>query len=856
MAKLAQSAVAAVAASEIVQQYIALSDAFTEMENRLLLVTSSAQELAVVEKQLADISNQNAQSLQASANMYVSLSQSLQGFGVNSAQVMQIMDLLQKTLKLSGTNAQDAAGQIQRFAVALETGQLTARQVTQLLNQIPALAHAIADGLGVLPDKLKAMATAGQLTTQVILNALNEAAPKIDAMWSQTTPTISEAFTVLKNGLTELIGQFDKGAGASDTFASAVKSLGEAFSGASTIIGPFAKVIGQMFSEASAPLKALAAQVQSNSDKFVQLKSFIYRSTPGQEPAAAQPPPPLPIPSETIAATQDYTKAAQALDDALESAQIKQTALNIQLGYGAADQKAGALAAQDYITSAEAQLKVTNQLNAALLAGHPMSLQHSLDLMAEAKALADATNADRDKAQAQADANKVYDASVQMLNASKDALAAATIQQNALAVASAYGVDQQKQGAAAARDYITVANAKLEVDKKIDALAAQHIVVSKATQDAWYAEGQAAAFAKVQTDDASEALASANKSATDFQKVMLEQAASLAESSTAQAALVIEIQQGTAAATAYTDAAKAQLVLEQQIEQIRKAGGTDAEAQINALKQVTAARIAATAATVQMTDAQTVVKNAMTAGETPMEKAAQDAKLLAESFAQLTDEQRAAFSPEQLQAYQKQLQTIQNQGTATFGAQKDALNAFASDFTNFLTDGAFDFKAFADSLIKDIGRIIVQALILKAIKATSYGSSILGAAHGAAFNHGTRGRDGAGWRRVRARHVRPVGGRTGLMGEAGPEAVMPLKRLPGGDLGVKGTAPNIQIVNNTGVSARARIVQSADRTQVIMEAAQLGAQMAEERMTRSMRSGYGPTASALQRTYSLRRRGG
>jgi hypothetical protein len=41
----------------------------------------------------------------------------------------------------------------------------------------------------------------------------------------------------------------------------------------------------------------------------------------------------------------------------------------------------------------------------------------------------------------------------------------------------------------------------------------------------------------------------------------------------------------------------------------------------------------------------------------------------------------------------------------------------------------------------------------------------------------------------------------------------------------------------------------------VLEAAELGASMAEERMTRSMRTGYGPTSTALQRTYSLRRRG-
>jgi len=50
------------------------------------------------------------------------------------------------------------------------------------------------------------------------------------------------------------------------------------------------------------------------------------------------------------------------------------------------------------------------------------------------------------------------------------------------------------------------------------------------------------------------------------------------------------------------------------------------------------------------------------------------------------------------------------------------------------------------------------------------------------------------------------GGGLGLMGEAGPEAIMPLARMPDGDLGVKtaggGASVTINIINNSGAEAR------------------------------------------------------
>jgi phage-related minor tail protein len=99
-----------------------------------------------------------------------------------------------------------------------------------------------------------------------------------------------------------------------------------------------------------------------------------------------------------------------------------------------------------------------------------------------------------------------------------------------------------------------------------------------------------------------------------------------------------------------------------------------------------------------------------------------------------------------------------------------------------------------------------------------------------------------------------AGGRMGLMGEAGAEAIMPLRRGANGKLGVMGTVPRVEIHNNLGVEANARVDASGDRMRIVLEAAQLGASMAESRVNRSLRSGYGATAQSVQRTYGLRRR--
>lgn len=87
---------------------------------------------------------------------------------------------------------------------------------------------------------------------------------------------------------------------------------------------------------------------------------------------------------------------------------------------------------------------------------------------------------------------------------------------------------------------------------------------------------------------------------------------------------------------------------------------------------------------------------------------------------------------------------------------------------------------------------------------TNSGFLLGGVAQGGAFDRGNVlpfARGGV----VNRPTVFPMAHGTGLMGEAGPEAVLPLKRLAGGNLGVQAAgaaAPtvNLTIINNAGAS--------------------------------------------------------
>ena len=141
----------------------------------------------------------------------------------------------------------------------------------------------------------------------------------------------------------------------------------------------------------------------------------------------------------------------------------------------------------------------------------------------------------------------------------------------------------------------------------------------------------------------------------------------------------------------------------------------------------------------------------------------------------------------------------------------NALNSTSSLFTDFLTTGRASFTDFTTSILTDITKMIVQMTIFNGLKSGLGGTWVgdfmgMGAVANATGGvYTSPGLSAYSNSIVSSPTVFPFakGGapNIGLMGEAGSEAIMPLKRGPDGNLGVRayggsnvvGTAPVVHI---------------------------------------------------------------
>jgi tape measure domain-containing protein len=887
-AKAVQETIALVAGAEVVRKYVDLVDAFQEFENKVRLTTDSAEQLAAVEERLRDIADQNRTGLQASAEMYNELSGALTGYGASANQVLSVLNEVEQAIKLSGKTAEDSSGEVTRFALALKSGSVSLRDFTTLYKQIPALAEAIAAGLGTSIDGVKQLANLGQLTTPKVLDALNQSAGELSTRFSVLAPTLKDSFTQIGNELIVMVGSFDKASGVSAAFAADFHTLATVMRDVSdeiTAVSNAVKSIGtggasgldSLFSKLPPVLQAAIQDVGKFVDALTHVEPRAFEAIGRYlgliPPAAAAGATALDAQATaahqmTDAELAGVTAVAAALNDLngqLAQSAIREHALGIERAGGAANSKAAAAAARDYTTMQEAEVKELQRVQSLLAAGKSLNATQIAQLLDRAKASAAATVANNDEADSIKDTNAATQAYIDTLASMNDVAAQTALKEQALSIERAAGAANAKAGADAARDYLVPAQALLAMQEKIAAQARTQKPFDDDQIKTLTARAVAGGKTALALEQETEALKNRNAEFKAYDDIMTGLNAELAASATKQAALTIAITQGAEAADAYSANAEALATAQEKIDAARKAGLPFEEQHVQDLKDEAKATAAAATAAKEHADAWDQVNNAIQAGKTPQEQAEDQLRQLAVAFGRVQD----TLNPQQIEDYYRSIANLKNSVSDSFQAQKQAVDAFANDFTKFLSDGKFDFHSFATSLIQDIAQIVIHMELMRVLKSIPGFGQFFGAgggdlslgdlapgAHGMVVSTGRVLPFAGGGVVSGPTTFGLAGGNTGLMGEAGPEAVMPLARLPGGDLGVRSTTPHIQLINNTGVTASARIRQSQDRTSIILEAAQLGASMAETNMARGMRKGYGTTATAMQSTYALKRRVG
>lgn len=201
--------------------------------------------------------------------------------------------------------------------------------------------------------------------------------------------------------------------------------------------------------------------------------------------------------------------------------------------------------------------------------------------------------------------------------------------------------------------------------------------------------------------------------------------------------------------------------------------------------------------------------------------------------------------------------------SATSQMFTNAFKGMEDAIVNFVKTGKLDFRSLADSIISDMIRIAVQQSITGPLASWMGGliggggasagpGPFFGNALGGVYN--SPGLSAYSGQIVSKPTLFPFAKGIGLMGEAGSEAILPLKRGPGGYLGVRsegGGGVTVNVINQSGahVETRERTDESG------MPVIDVLLTQLDRKMAAGIRSGNSQSGQAMQSTFGLRRRG-
>ncbi|EYD40024.1 tape measure domain protein, partial [Acinetobacter baumannii 25493_5] len=130
-----------------------------------------------------------------------------------------------KAVAISGASAEAADAALVQFGQALASGTLRGEELNSVMEQTPALAKAIAKGMGITVGELRSVAAEGKITSQEIVKALKNVQDEVDALFAKTDITIRQSLTLLNNEITKFVGEAGKGSGAAQALSGSIQLL-------------------------------------------------------------------------------------------------------------------------------------------------------------------------------------------------------------------------------------------------------------------------------------------------------------------------------------------------------------------------------------------------------------------------------------------------------------------------------------------------------------------------------------------------------------------------------------------------------------------------------------------------------
>lgn len=222
-------ALVGLASGAVIKSLFNLSDAATEVGNRIRTVTSSTEVFLSVQDRLFDVANRTGASIADTARLYQRLAVGTRDLGVGSARVINVVEGLNAALVVSGSTAREASAALLQLGQGLASDNLSGEELRSLRENLPQLAQELADVLGEPIGALKELGRQGKLNAETVFPALEVAVEKFQEKLEngEVIFTFAQAFNAVRNALVKAFAIIQRSTGLTQDLTKAIFDLSD-----------------------------------------------------------------------------------------------------------------------------------------------------------------------------------------------------------------------------------------------------------------------------------------------------------------------------------------------------------------------------------------------------------------------------------------------------------------------------------------------------------------------------------------------------------------------------------------------------------------------------------------------------
>ena len=222
------AAVAIGAVAKAVSDVVRNGDKFKLLEARFTAVTGSAERGAQAFQNVLSIVEETGVNIDDAASSVSRFTIAAESIGATDEEVKQLTANVIKLGQVGGASGQELSSGATQLAQALASGRLQGDELRSILENMPLVAKAIAEGLNISVGELRAMGSEGELTSRKVFDAILSKTDDIQDAFEQLPPTLDVAVGKLAGSWAKFTAEVDKSLGISQSLVSVLLAANSA----------------------------------------------------------------------------------------------------------------------------------------------------------------------------------------------------------------------------------------------------------------------------------------------------------------------------------------------------------------------------------------------------------------------------------------------------------------------------------------------------------------------------------------------------------------------------------------------------------------------------------------------------